>query len=307
MNLDNNQLGYFINQLSQAAIYYGVSPQDASTFRDSLNSRYNVRCAPGVSSNPSSPPMLLSLCQNPTCPLAVPVSDCAAYVNLTAGGVTDSKPSVVTSIQFATTTAAATSTGAPTSPAAPSKSGGLGTGGIAGIAVGGAAILLIAVIALFYFRRQRKTPTTAAPDPAQPSWNQQNYGSPTVNSTATYLPKDAHHSYHSAGQPTPETDTSRYTYSMGASPPPASPDPTHQGYRTYSEQHPNEMWTPAPPVEMGPAPTPGPGYGPYPPPQNAGWSEAQQQSDGSHLQDQDQYAQQQYAQPQPRGPQHWSR
>lgn len=303
MGLDNNQLGYFINQLSQAAIHYGVSPQDADTFRTSLNSRYNVRCSPAVSSNPSSPPMLLSLCQNSTCPLAVPISDCAAYVNLTAGGITDSKPSVVTSIQLATTTAAATGTGAPTSTAAPSKSGGLSTGGIAGIAVGGAAILLIAVIALFYFRRQRKTPTAPAPDTAQPSWNQQNHDSPTVNSTATYLPKDNHQSY----QP---TDTSRYTNSMGASPSPSSPDPTaHQGYRTYSGQHPNEMWTPPPPVEMGTARTPGPGHGPYHPPEHTGWSDTQQHNEMSEMRDQGQYAQQQqpqYAQPQPHRQQHWS-
>lgn len=114
MNLEHHQLGYFINQLSLAAVHYGVSAQDADTFRSTMNSRFNVRCAPGVSSNPSNPPQLLSLCQNPTCPLAVPVSDCAAYLNLTASGTTNSNPTTVTSI--ATTMASPSETAGPTTP-----------------------------------------------------------------------------------------------------------------------------------------------------------------------------------------------
>jgi hypothetical protein len=104
MDLEYHQLGYFINQLSLAAVHYGASAQDADTFRSSMNSRFNVRCAPAFSSNPASPPQLMSLCQNPTCPLAVPVSDCAAYVNLTASGTANSNPTTVTSV--ATMTAA---------------------------------------------------------------------------------------------------------------------------------------------------------------------------------------------------------
>jgi len=297
MNLEYHQLGYFINQLSLAAVHFGVSAQDADTFRTSLNSRFNVRCAPGVSSNPSSPPMLLSLCQNPTCPLAVPVSDCAAYVNLTAVGVTDSKPTTatVTTIQLATGTPS--STGASTSPAAAAAAAhaqGLSTGGIAGVAVAGAAILLAAIIALFYFRRKRRMSPPPAPEMAPATaWDQQNYASPTLTSTSTYVPKNNHQSYLSTGPPASEMDTSRHNS------PPGSPQPVaRQGYQPYSEQ-PNEMWTAAP-VEMSSARTPGPAVEHFQPPQNAPWSDMQRQSDTPPLPSHGHYSlQPQYAQPQP--------
>ena len=86
MNLNHTQLSYFIDQLTMSAEHFGFSPSDAGTINQSLNSRYNVRCAPPVSFNPQSKPQLLSLCQHPSCPLAVPNADCKAYVNLTAEG-----------------------------------------------------------------------------------------------------------------------------------------------------------------------------------------------------------------------------
>ncbi len=82
MNLEFNQLGYFIFQLTQAALYFGFSAQDAETFRTRLNSQYNVRCAPAVTFTPGGDPQLLSLCQNPTCPLAVPVCLSDSYCSL---------------------------------------------------------------------------------------------------------------------------------------------------------------------------------------------------------------------------------
>lgn len=292
MNLEYNQLGYFISQLALAAQHFGVSSQDAGSIEQSLNSRFNIRCAPATSANP---PMLLSLCQNPTCPLAVPVSDCAAYNNLTASGVTDSKPTTVTATQLATTTAQASGAGQPASSSASvasTGSSGLSTGGIAGVAVGGAAILLIAVIAIFYFRRKRgRTPPPTATEPvSQAAWNQQGYGSPTVHSTSTYIPKDAHQSYLSTGAPPSEMDTSPY---MTASPPPASPDPAaHQAYRPYSEQQ-HQGWAP-PPVEMDTSRTPGPGQGPFAPPSNASSPAWQNHSSNSPVPGQDHYMQQQH-------------
>jgi hypothetical protein len=293
MNLEYNQLGHFINQLSLAAQHFGVSSQDADTIRSSLNNRFNVRCAPATSANP---PMLLSLCQNPTCPLAVPVSDCAAYANLTANGVTDSKPTTVSSLlTSATTTPGSTSgTGQPASTTGSSEngsSGGLSTGGIAGVAVGGAAILLVAIIALFYFRRKRsKTPpTTAAGPPPASAWNNQSYGSPTIHSTSTYMPKDPHQSYLSTGPPVSELGTPNYAS------PPASPDPVvHQGYRPYSEQSAGAWVSP---VEMEASRTPGVGNGPHqaPGPQNAVSPEWQRRSDNPIVQDHEQDAHQQWS------------
>ncbi|KAH3952149.1 hypothetical protein HBH98_068880 [Parastagonospora nodorum] len=277
MNLEYNQLGYFISQLALAAQYFGVSSQDAGSIETSLNTRVNIRCAPATSANP---PMLLSLCQNPTCPLAVPISDCAAYNNLTAVGVTDSKPTTVASSLLPTLTASSSGTsqsGSSNSGVASSDSSGLSTGGIAGVAVGGAAILLIAVIAIFFFRRKRsRTPSPTATNPApEATWNQQGFGSPT-NHSISYGPKDPHQSYLSTGAPPSEMDTSGY---MSASPPPASPDPTaHNAYKRYSEQQ-YQPYSP-PPVEMDTSRTPGAGmgHGPFAPPPIASSPEWQHSS-----------------------------
>jgi len=275
MNLEYNQLGYFISQLALAAQHFGVSSQDAGSIETSLNTRFNIRCAPATSANP---PMLLSLCQNPTCPLAVPISDCAAYNNLTAVGVTDSKPTTVASSLLPTLTAPTSGqSGSSNEGVEAPHSSGLSSGGIAGVAVGGAAILLIAIIAIFFFRRKRsRTPPPTATNPApEAAWIQEGYGSPTIHS-ASNVPKDPHQSYLSTGAPPSEMDTSGY---MSASPPPASPDPTaHKGYKRYSEQQ-YQPYSP-PPVEMDTSRTPGAGmsHGPFAPPPNARSTEGQYSS-----------------------------
>ncbi|KAH7095396.1 hypothetical protein FB567DRAFT_29510 [Paraphoma chrysanthemicola] len=289
MNLEYHQLGYFINHIALAAAHFGVSTQDADTFRTSLNSRYNTRCAPAVSFNPSSPAMLLSLCQNPTCPLAVPVSDCAAYNNLTATGATNSNPTTVTSI--ATKLETPSATGATTSQtsaaaAASNSSDKLSTGGIAGVAVGGAAILLIAIIALFYFRRKRKTSSRADPEPAAPpaaAWDQQNYGGSTAHHSVVMSPKNPHESYYSNGHPPSEMGTSRYPTHASS---PSSPEPAlhqGQGYRPHSGR-PSEAWSP-PPVEIGIA------RGQTPAPQYAARQEEQWRGNGTPVQEQEGYGQ----------------
>lgn len=284
MNLEYHQLGYFINQLSLAATHFGVSAQDADTFRNSLNSRYNVRCAPAVSFNANSPAQLLSLCQNPTCPLAVPVSDCAAYNNLTANGIASSNPTTVTSIAISTASGAERTT-SPTAAAAPvTSSGGLSTGGIAGVAIGGAAVLLAAIIALFYFLRKRKARSTPPSTPAPPpAWSERDYGS-TVLGSAPYSPKNPHTSHYSTGPPPSEMESTRYqnfgeTHSQAG-----SPDPTQrQEYQPYSG-HTSEVWS-QPPVEM---------RGSSPVPQTAAWRGPQQQphSIDMSMQGQEGYTQQ---------------
>jgi hypothetical protein len=261
MNLEYHQLGYFINQLTLAAVHFGVSSQDADSINKTLNSRFNVRCAPAT----SAAPQLLSLCQNPTCPLAFPVSDCAAYQNLTANGNGDTNSATtITASITKTTTASGTGTSVPTTASAVSTgSGKLSAGGIAGATIGGAAVFLIAVIALVFLLRKRNTPAAPEPPPA-PAWNQQHYDSSNLP------PKDAHQSYYSAGQPPSEMDTSRYSHRMDGTSPPASPEPTtYQAFRPKSEQ-PSEMWN-GRPVEMhGSLPVGGVSASP-PPPHNAAW------------------------------------
>ncbi|KAL6703093.1 hypothetical protein ACN47E_010230 [Coniothyrium glycines] len=283
MGLEYNQLGYFINQLSLAATHFGVSTQEAETFRTTLNSRYNVRCAPAVSFNPSSPPQLLSLCQNATCPLAVPVSDCAAYANLTAGGSAGSNPVTVTLSASATTAPVSGQTSTPdTQPKASDK---LSTGGIAGVAVGGAAVVLIAIIALVYLLRRRKKTPVAAPDPEPPAtMSQQDYGSPASYPSSTFLPKYPYTSYRATGQPPSEIDTTLYQNRASAGSPISNPEQAaHQGYVTHPG-HASGGWSP-PPVEIGDV------RGSTPKPQEMAW---QRQSDNSAAPGQGQFAQQQH-------------
>ncbi|KAH8898086.1 hypothetical protein GQ53DRAFT_711142 [Thozetella sp. PMI_491] len=213
MNLEYNQLGYFIKQLAQASMYYGFSMQDADTFSTQLNSRYNVRCAPAVTLNPAQGPQLLSLCQNPTCPLAVPVSDCAAYVNLTAGPpLTSSPTTVVTTATAAVTiipsgsnTADATNTPAP--PATSSDK--LSTGAIAGVAIGGAAVLVLAALALILLRRRkRNTPPATPAEPTTTTGWEPPVTSPTLTATSPQVGK--HVSYFSTAAPPSEMDGNRY-------------------------------------------------------------------------------------------------
>lgn len=279
MNLEYHQLGYFINQLSQAAVHYGASAQDADTFRSSMNNRFNVRCAPAFSSNPASPPQLLSLCQNPTCPLAVPVSDCAAYVNLTASGTTNSNPTTVTSVATMTAIPSdAGSSAAPTSGVAPANPDKLSTGAIAGIAIGGAAVLLIAIIAFVYFRRRRGPPPAATAPALAPSWNEHNFSTPTTLPPPD-SPKNPNVSYYSASQP-PDAR------SRGAS-------PDSQSYH-FSSGRPSEIWSPVP-VEMEGTQSVQSMYGMSPATQDREWSKSQRYSEGLPISGQEQHVQQQWS------------
>ena len=277
MNLEYHQLGYFINQLSLATVHYRASAQDADTFRSSMNSRFNVRCAPAFSSNPANPPQPMSLCQNPTCPLAVPVSDCAAYVTLTASGTTNSNPTTVTSV--ATTTAASSETGTSTgliSGAAPADPNKLSTVAIAGIAIGSAAVLLIAIIALVYFRRKRAASAAATEPAPAPGWNQHSFSTSMMQPPSAYSPKNANVSYYSTSQ---------------------HPDARLRGVSPDSQRHhfgsghPSEIWSPVP-AEMEGTQSVQSLYGMSPAAQTGEWSKPQRHSDDVPTPGQEQYVQQ---------------
>lgn len=191
MDLNFTDLGHFIDQLGKAAIYYGFSTQDADTFTSNLNSQYNVRCAPPITTNPAQGPQLLSLCQDPSCPLAAPNPDCAPYADLQPGGYSASSsstgassstapPSSSTSPPTSTTSppSSSTSSSSQTSPANKSSGGsgnGLSGGAIAGIAIGSAVVVLMAVaLGLWWFKKGRGsnkpsdqyTPSSAYASPA---------------------------------------------------------------------------------------------------------------------------------------------
>ncbi|RDW85948.1 hypothetical protein BP5796_04273 [Coleophoma crateriformis] len=180
MNLNYTDLGHFIDQLTLSTQHFGFSDQDAQTFSTSLNSRYNVRCAPPLNGQ------LLSLCQASNCPLAEPSPDCNAYTDLTAEGTTSAGASSTPGPTVATTTYTLPTLGASTSatptPSATStqkaSSSTLTAGPIAGIAIGGAAVLLFIIFLIFFFRRRSKkahiepfTPTPVYSSPSAPSYS----------------------------------------------------------------------------------------------------------------------------------------
>ena len=201
MNLNYTDLGHFINQLAYSVAHVGFSDQDVQTLNTQLNSQYNVRCAPPIAISPNPVPQLLSLCQAANCPLAQPNSDCQAYVNLTADGLSSSAipSSIISTATFfaATSTAAMSSaTTTPTSSNTPESSSTLSTGAIAGIAVGGAVVLALLITgAIFLLRRQKRQSRSSQPRYTAP---------PSENFTTTTL-----------GYPEPMH-----------SPPPASPEMT---------------------------------------------------------------------------------
>ncbi|KAI9819270.1 MAG: hypothetical protein M1827_007426 [Pycnora praestabilis] len=162
MNLNYTDIGYFIDQFGKATTYFGFSDQDSLSLTNQLTGTFNVRCAPPNAQNSQ----LESLCQASNCPLYPTNPDCAAYVNLTAdgvvSGVASSQLSTATSSISGTTFATSTSSSVShtTSPAGSSStsttSAKLTGGAIAGIAIGGAAALLLAISMTMFVARKRK-------------------------------------------------------------------------------------------------------------------------------------------------------
>ncbi|MCJ1283728.1 hypothetical protein MMC26_003059 [Xylographa opegraphella] len=199
MNLNYTDLGHFINQLSLATLHFGFSDQDSQTLDTNLNSMYNVRCAPPITTNPAQGPQLLSLCQADNCPLAEPNPDCAAYANLTANGVqsgsASSQTSTATSAAFTPTSTALASTttgtaGAQTTSAAAvastSSASSLSGGAIAGIVIGAVAALILLIGLVVYYLRRRKS--TAQTTPYQPAPVYSQPIEPKHASTVSYGP-----------------------------------------------------------------------------------------------------------------------
>ncbi|GFP55184.1 hypothetical protein TASIC1_0005004200 [Trichoderma asperellum] len=179
MNLNQTDIGYFIKELTVASRYFGFSDEDAQTLDTFMNARYNVRCAPPVNGQ------LYSICFADECPLAQPQPDCDAYKDLSPGGTSNITVVTTTIAPTVATPTSATATASPTAAAESTSSNSnsvvLSNGAIAGIAIGGAAVLLLALGLILYFRRQSKSPQIV-PVPV-PSGG---YGSPTYPTHTTY-------------------------------------------------------------------------------------------------------------------------
>ncbi|KAI1429664.1 hypothetical protein F5Y12DRAFT_329701 [Xylaria sp. FL1777] len=202
MNLNQTNLGYFIDQLIMASEYYGLSKDDASTLSTFFNSRYNVRCAPAINGQ------LYSICQAPECPLAVPSPDCNAYVDIGPGdNSTDSGGSSTAptgpSQPISSTTSTSSSEVTTSSPSStpPSNGPALSSGAIAGIAIGGAVVALLAVGLWLYHRRWQKSkqppmvamPYTGGSGHLSPSLGHHPYSpyTPTLGAHTSYTPSSA--------------------------------------------------------------------------------------------------------------------
>ncbi|KFX91633.1 hypothetical protein O988_07659 [Pseudogymnoascus sp. VKM F-3808] len=193
MSLNHTEIGHFINQLTLAAQYYGFSTTDAQSLALLMNSRYNTRCAPAMSINTNEAAQLFSICQDPTCPLAVPNSDCAAYTDIPMDGTTSSSPSGTSNSPNPTNPNDSGSSPSPTDAAATSSgSKGLSTGGIAGVAIGGVALLALIIAAIFYFRRKRRPKTPPQQPETRWTGNSESFvGSPAM--TQGYMSPQSEH------------------------------------------------------------------------------------------------------------------
>ncbi|KAL7931221.1 hypothetical protein V8C35DRAFT_119822 [Trichoderma chlorosporum] len=201
MNLNQTDIGYFIEQITLASKYFGFSDEDAQTLDTFMNARYNVRCAPPVNGQ------LYSICFADECPLAQPQPDCDAYKDLGPSGtsnvsvvVTTVSPSSATTSAATTSQPPASSTTAAAGDASPSPDSNRGPatlsgGAIAGIAIGGAAVLLLAVGLLLYFLRHSVKPQIV---PVPISSN--GYGSP-AHAPHTYYASHPHTSMASTSIP----------------------------------------------------------------------------------------------------------
>ncbi|KAI0446713.1 hypothetical protein F4803DRAFT_448986 [Xylaria telfairii] len=234
MNLNQTQLGHFIDQFTLSSEYYGFSKEEASYWSGFLNTRYNVRCAPEDNGQ------LYSICQAPECPLAAPSPDCNAYVNVgpgnssTGGGGSSTAPNGP-SQPTSSTTSTSSSEPSTTSPSlsAPRRGPDLSSGAIAGIAIGGAVVVLLAVGLWLYHRRWQKSkqppmvvvPYTGGSGHLSPSSGHHPYPpytpslGPHTSYTPSSAPRDSHLTHGSFFKPTqPEAELGATTPVVSHSP-----------------------------------------------------------------------------------------
>nr|POE78472.1 hypothetical protein CFP56_60704 [Quercus suber] len=78
MDLDVNEVGYFIQQVGLSAASFGVTDDDVKAVGASLNKFFGYKCSPKVQIIPTAPAQYQAICIDDNCPLA-PNATCAAY------------------------------------------------------------------------------------------------------------------------------------------------------------------------------------------------------------------------------------
>ncbi|KAG8624657.1 hypothetical protein KVT40_007724 [Elsinoe batatas] len=79
MDLDENEVGYFNQQVGLSAASFGVTEEDVTAVGTALNSVFNVRCAPPTAVVPAQGAQLQSICIAESCPLS-PNATCDSYM-----------------------------------------------------------------------------------------------------------------------------------------------------------------------------------------------------------------------------------
>ncbi|KAL9104416.1 MAG: hypothetical protein Q9163_000621 [Psora crenata] len=78
MDLDSNQIGYFITQVGLAASSFGVTNADITAVATAVGDAFNMKCALPTIVDPSQGPQLQSICLADDCPEA-PKGECRPY------------------------------------------------------------------------------------------------------------------------------------------------------------------------------------------------------------------------------------
>ncbi|KAK1722824.1 hypothetical protein CaCOL14_010319 [Colletotrichum acutatum] len=78
MDLDQNELGYFITQVAMAAASFGVAQDDIKAVGMALNQLFGMRCSPPATAIPEQGPQLQAICIQDSCPISTN-STCASY------------------------------------------------------------------------------------------------------------------------------------------------------------------------------------------------------------------------------------
>ncbi|GAB0134081.1 hypothetical protein EsDP_00002466 [Epichloe bromicola] len=263
MDLNQAHVGYFIQQLIIASKNFGFSDSDANTLSTAMNAKYNARCLPPTDNS------LNSICLAKDCPVAAPSPNCNAYTNVKPRGVdTTASPSSPSS----SSPSSSSSSSSPAS-GSPSSSSRLSVGVIAGIAIGGAIFLLLAV-GMFLFFRRRNRPNTDAPPAPGPAIAHMHGAYPSGFPPPQYAyGRDQQESYHG------RIPIDSYISYGASSPSPGWVEPKHHAAEelgTFNPNSPTRMTSPSPSrvgmaqlAEME-SPEPPPGWnGPSEPPTSA--------------------------------------